>query len=91
MPPHSFPNPKPDQLLLLGEAPHGNACVLQDGRADVVANDAGDRVTPAIVAYSENEEVSVSSPALALHISSNDLHCDNRGGLSGGRIGSQTE
>ncbi|KAF5928708.1 hypothetical protein HPG69_008496 [Diceros bicornis minor] len=33
-------------------------CVfLQDGRADVVANDAGDRVTPAVVAYSENEEV----------------------------------
>lgn len=30
---------------------------LQDGRADVVANDAGDRVTPAVVAYSENEEV----------------------------------
>ncbi|KAB0397598.1 hypothetical protein E2I00_005495, partial [Balaenoptera physalus] len=28
-----------------------------DGRADVVANDAGDRVTPAVVAYSENEEV----------------------------------
>lgn len=77
--------------MLLGEAPHGNACVPQDGRADVVANDAGDRVTPAIVAYSENEEVSVSSPALALHISPNDLLGDNRGGLSGGRIGSQTE
>ncbi|KAF3818707.1 hypothetical protein GH733_012124, partial [Mirounga leonina] len=29
----------------------------QDGRADVVANDAGDRVTPAVVAYTENEEV----------------------------------
>ncbi|KAG8515970.1 Heat shock 70 kDa protein 14 [Galemys pyrenaicus] len=29
----------------------------EDGRADVVANDAGDRVTPAVVAYSENEEV----------------------------------
>ncbi|XP_071456053.1 heat shock 70 kDa protein 14 isoform X4 [Marmota flaviventris] len=29
----------------------------QDGRAGVVANDAGDRVTPAVVAYSENEEV----------------------------------
>ncbi|EMP34706.1 Heat shock 70 kDa protein 14, partial [Chelonia mydas] len=28
-----------------------------DGRADVVANDAGDRVTPAVVAYSKNEEV----------------------------------
>ncbi|XP_038597423.1 heat shock 70 kDa protein 14 [Tachyglossus aculeatus] len=31
--------------------------VYKDGRADVVANDAGDRVTPAIVAYSDNEEV----------------------------------
>uniref|UniRef100_A0A8C0EUK6 Heat shock protein family A (Hsp70) member 14 n=1 Tax=Bubo bubo TaxID=30461 RepID=A0A8C0EUK6_BUBBB len=28
-----------------------------DGRADVVANDAGDRVTPAVVAFSESEEV----------------------------------
>uniref|UniRef100_A0A8C6D2C6 Heat shock protein family A (Hsp70) member 14 n=1 Tax=Moschus moschiferus TaxID=68415 RepID=A0A8C6D2C6_MOSMO len=36
-----------------------SACVAvyKDGRADVVANDAGDRVTPAIVAYSKNEEV----------------------------------
>ncbi|XP_036163187.1 heat shock 70 kDa protein 14 isoform X3 [Myotis myotis] len=36
-----------------------SACVAvyKDGRADVVANDAGDRVTPAVVAYSENEEV----------------------------------
>ncbi|XP_066135348.1 heat shock 70 kDa protein 14 [Saccopteryx bilineata] len=36
-----------------------SACVAvyKDGRADVVANDAGDRVTPAIVAYLENEEV----------------------------------
>uniref|UniRef100_A0A8C8RWA3 Heat shock protein family A (Hsp70) member 14 n=1 Tax=Pelusios castaneus TaxID=367368 RepID=A0A8C8RWA3_9SAUR len=35
------------------------ACVAvyKDGRADVVANDAGDRVTPAVVAYSNNEEV----------------------------------
>lgn len=31
----------------------------QDGRADVVANDAGDRVTPAVVAFSESEEVRV--------------------------------
>lgn len=29
----------------------------QDGRADVVANDAGDRVTPAVVAFTESEEV----------------------------------
>ncbi|PNI96427.1 HSPA14 isoform 4, partial [Pan troglodytes] len=35
------------------------ACVAvyKDGRAGVVANDAGDRVTPAVVAYSENEEI----------------------------------
>ncbi|XP_077692419.1 heat shock 70 kDa protein 14 isoform X1 [Eretmochelys imbricata] len=39
----------------------GSTCacvaVYKDGRADVVANDAGDRVTPAVVAYSKNEEV----------------------------------
>ncbi|KAI6078873.1 Heat shock 70 kDa protein 14 [Aix galericulata] len=29
----------------------------EDGRADVVANDAGDRVTPAVVAFTESEEV----------------------------------
>ncbi|XP_052012479.1 heat shock 70 kDa protein 14 isoform X2 [Apodemus sylvaticus] len=36
-----------------------SACVAvyKDGRADVVANDAGDRVTPAIVAYAEREQV----------------------------------
>ncbi|KAM6153525.1 heat shock 70 kDa protein 14 isoform 2-T2 [Erethizon dorsatum] len=36
-----------------------SACVAvyKDGRAGIVANDAGDRVTPAVVAYSENEEV----------------------------------
>ncbi|XP_013929110.1 PREDICTED: heat shock 70 kDa protein 14-like [Thamnophis sirtalis] len=33
------------------------AAVYKDGRADVVANDAGDRVTPAVVAFSEKEEV----------------------------------
>uniref|UniRef100_A0A8C9EIY1 Heat shock protein family A (Hsp70) member 14 n=1 Tax=Pavo cristatus TaxID=9049 RepID=A0A8C9EIY1_PAVCR len=33
------------------------AAVYKDGRADVVANDAGDRVTPAVVAFAENEEV----------------------------------
>lgn len=31
--------------------------VSQDGRAEVVANDAGDRVTPAVVAYRETEQV----------------------------------
>lgn len=44
------------------EAPRGGSrlCLSlspQDGRADVVANDAGDRVTPAVVAFSESEEV----------------------------------
>lgn len=32
--------------------------IIQDGRADVVANDAGDRVTPAVVAYRDDEQVS---------------------------------
>uniref|UniRef100_A0A0K8RU51 Heat shock 70 kDa protein 14 n=1 Tax=Crotalus horridus TaxID=35024 RepID=A0A0K8RU51_CROHD len=39
----------------------GSSCacvaVYKDGRADVVANDAGDRVTPAVVAFSEKEEI----------------------------------
>lgn len=36
-----------------------SACVAihKDGWAGVVANDAGDRVTPAVVAYSKNEDV----------------------------------
>ncbi|CAJ1055692.1 heat shock 70 kDa protein 14 [Xyrichtys novacula] len=35
------------------------ACVavFKDGRADVVANDAGDRVTPAVVAYRDSEQI----------------------------------
>ncbi|XP_061618754.1 heat shock 70 kDa protein 14 [Phyllopteryx taeniolatus] len=35
------------------------ACVaiFKDGRADVIANDAGDRVTPAVVAYRDNEQL----------------------------------
>uniref|UniRef100_A0A8K9WNI1 Heat shock protein 14 n=1 Tax=Oncorhynchus mykiss TaxID=8022 RepID=A0A8K9WNI1_ONCMY len=35
------------------------ACVaiFKDGRAEVVANDAGDRVTPAVVAYRDTEQV----------------------------------
>nr|XP_057933725.1 heat shock 70 kDa protein 14 [Doryrhamphus excisus] len=35
------------------------ACVaiLKEGRADVIANDAGDRVTPAVVAYRDNEKL----------------------------------
>ncbi|XP_008314207.1 heat shock 70 kDa protein 14 [Cynoglossus semilaevis] len=35
------------------------ACVavFKDGRADVVANDAGDRVTPAVVGYRDTEQI----------------------------------
>ncbi|XP_056445307.1 heat shock 70 kDa protein 14 [Gadus chalcogrammus] len=35
------------------------ACVaiFKDGRADVIANDAGDRVTPSVVAYRETEQI----------------------------------
>ncbi|XP_070998787.1 heat shock 70 kDa protein 14-like isoform X1 [Oncorhynchus clarkii lewisi] len=35
------------------------ACVaiFKDGRAEVVANDAGDRVTPAVVAYRDTEQI----------------------------------
>ncbi|XP_071782531.1 heat shock 70 kDa protein 14 [Centroberyx gerrardi] len=35
------------------------ACVatFKDGRADVVANDAGDRVTPVVVAYRDTEQI----------------------------------
>ncbi|XP_041636878.1 heat shock 70 kDa protein 14 [Cheilinus undulatus] len=35
------------------------ACVavFKDGRADVVANDAGDRVTPAVVAFRDTEQI----------------------------------
>lgn len=32
-------------------------CASQDGRAEVVANDAGDRVTPAVVGYRDTEKV----------------------------------
>ncbi|XP_055509472.1 heat shock 70 kDa protein 14 [Leucoraja erinacea] len=35
----------------------GCVAVCKDGRPDVVANDSGDRVTPAVVAYRENEKV----------------------------------
>ncbi|CAL8242350.1 unnamed protein product [Merluccius merluccius] len=35
------------------------ACVaiFKDGRADVIANDAGDRVTPSVVAYRDTEQI----------------------------------
>ncbi|KAM5172938.1 heat shock 70 kDa protein 14 [Mantella aurantiaca] len=35
----------------------GCVAVYKDGRADVVANDAGDRVTPAVVGFLENEVI----------------------------------
>ncbi|XP_078275556.1 heat shock 70 kDa protein 14 isoform X1 [Rhinoraja longicauda] len=35
----------------------GCVAVCKDGRPDVVANDSGDRVTPAVVAYRENEKI----------------------------------
>ncbi|XP_037616651.1 heat shock 70 kDa protein 14 [Sebastes umbrosus] len=31
--------------------------IFKDGRADVVANDAGDRVTPAVVSYRDTEQI----------------------------------
>lgn len=41
----------------------------------MVANDAGDRVTPAVVAYSENEEVLFPS-YFCFEISKNYMHCN---------------
>jgi molecular chaperone DnaK (HSP70) len=32
---------------------------VQDSKIDVIANDSGDRVTPAVVAFNESETVSV--------------------------------
>ena len=37
--------------------------LLQDGRVDVVANDAGDRCTPAVVAWNQDEVLVGSSAA----------------------------
>lgn len=37
---------------------------LQDGKIDVIANDLGDRTTPAVVAFSENEKVSLKDRSL---------------------------
>ena len=34
-------------------------CGFQDGKSDVVANEAGDRTTPAIVAFTDHDVVSV--------------------------------
>lgn len=33
---------------------------LQDGKTEVVANDAGDRTTPTAVAFTDNEKVNYS-------------------------------
>lgn len=57
---------------------------------DVVANDAGDRVTPAVVAYSGNEEVILLS-AIAWRTQSNVIAFSDfsttffAGGWSGGK------
>ena len=32
-------------------------CALQEGKTEVVANDAGDRVTPAMVAFTDHDKV----------------------------------
>lgn len=50
-----FPAPRSAGCPEAADGPGGVS--PQDGRADVVANDAGDRVTPAVVAFSESEEV----------------------------------
>ena len=52
------------------------ACVavFKDGRADVVANDAGDRVTPAVVAYRDTEQVSDGEHLSYSQSLSNALH-----------------
>uniref|UniRef100_A0A4W5M5J7 Heat shock protein 14 n=1 Tax=Hucho hucho TaxID=62062 RepID=A0A4W5M5J7_9TELE len=49
------------ELLFFSVKPGGSVltvllCFGQDGRAEVVANDAGDRVTPAVVAYRDTEQ-----------------------------------
>ena len=31
--------------------------MIQDGKTDVIANDAGDRTTPAVVAFTEYDQV----------------------------------
>lgn len=41
----------------------------------MVANDAGDRVTPAVVAYSENEQVALLPLSLYLKITKTRMHC----------------
>lgn len=45
-------------LILIMSLQYGfNLLYAQDDKADVVANDAGDRVTPAVVAFTETEQV----------------------------------
>lgn len=48
-------------------------CAAQDGRADVVANDAGDRVTPAVVGFRDTEQVDTASLRLELMELQGDL------------------
>ena len=45
--------------MLLEKQKQENSSFWQDGKADVVANDAGDRVTPAVVAFTDHDQVSL--------------------------------
>jgi hypothetical protein len=37
-------------------------CILQDGRPEIVTTDTGEWVTPAIVAFTDKEQVTLSNP-----------------------------
>ena len=56
--------------------------VERDGRCDVVANDAGDRVTPAVVGFTENEIlVGLSAKQLSTR-KPNCIAADSKGKIS---------
>ncbi len=40
---------------------------FQNGQSEVVANDAGDRVTPAVVAFTDHDEVMYSLKVSAMY------------------------
>ena len=40
---------------------------LQDGKTDVIADDSGDRVTPAMVAFTETEQVKLWQKILRVY------------------------
>ena len=51
---------------------------IQDGKTDVVANDAGDRTTPAVVAFTDHDQVSVnlsSKPDARRHLATSRPAC----------------